>query len=126
MSLHVSPDTARKVSTPAATMVTLASPTTAPALDLAVWRTELPAGSVGPHHTIDVDQFLVVLSGAVRAEIDATSYDVRPGEGLKLPAGTVRVLSAGGTEPAVTLTVGHPDAFATVGGGDPVPVPWTA
>ena len=125
-SLHVPLEAARTVATPAATMHTLASPTTSPAMDVAVWRTELPAGSAGPRHVIDVDQLLVVLAGAVRVEVEATAYDVVAGEAVKLPAHAARVIAASGTGPATTLTVGGPNASATVGDADPVPVPWTA
>lgn len=126
MTLHVPLAAARSVSTPAATMRTLASPTTSPALDVSVWRTELPEGSAGPRHAIDGDQLLVVLSGALHIEIDDTAYDVRAGDAVKLPAGAPRSIAALGEVPATTLTVGRPGALATVGDGDPVPVPWTA
>ncbi len=126
MTLHVLLEAARSVSTPAATMLTLASPTTAPDLEVSVWRTELPEDSAGPRHAIDVDQLLVVLSGLVRVEVAGTTYDVREGDAVKLPAGAVRAIAAAGGGPATTLTVGRPGATATVGDGDPVPVPWTA
>jgi quercetin dioxygenase-like cupin family protein len=126
MTLHVPLEAARAVSTPAATMRTLASPTTAPDLDVAVWRTELPEGGAGPQHAIDGDQLVVVLRGALRVEIDGTPYDVPEGDAVKLPAGAVRAIAATGGAPATTLTVGRADARATVGDGDPVPVPWTA
>jgi quercetin dioxygenase-like cupin family protein len=126
MTLHVPLAAARSVSTPAATMRTLASPTTSPALDVSVWRTELPEGSTGPRHAIDGDQLVVVLRGALHVEVDDTAYDVRPGDAVKLPAGAVRSIAATGAGAATTLTVGRPGAFATVGDGDPVPVPWTA
>lgn len=125
MNLHVPLDTARSVSTPAATMRTLASPTTSPGLEVSVWRTELPEGSAGPRHAIDRDQLVVVLSGALRVEIDDTAYDVRAGDAVKLPAGAVRTIAASGG-PATTLSVGEPDARASVGDAEPVPVPWTA
>ena len=125
MSLQVTLDTARTVSTPAATMLTIASPTTTPDLEVAVWRTELPAGSSGPRHAIDVDQLLVVLTGSVHVDIEGTSYDVEAGDAVKLPAGAGRVISAPAGA-AATLTVGRPGARARVGDGDPVPVPWTA
>jgi len=126
MTLHVPLSEARAVATPAATMRTLASPTTAPAMDVSVWRTELAAGSVGPRHAIDRDQLLVVLDGALRVEVDDAAYDVLTGDAVKLPAGAVRTIAATDGGPATTLTVGGPGALATVGDGDPVPVPWTA
>ncbi len=126
MTLHAPLTTARTVSTPAATMLTLASPTTSPAMDVSVWRTELPQGSVGPRHAVDRDQLVVVLSGAIRVEVAGAAYDLGEGDAVKLPAGAVRTVAAVGAAAATTLTVGGPDAHATVGDGDPVPVPWTA
>ena len=126
MTLHARLDEARTVSTPAATMRTLASPTTAADLPLAVWRTDLPAATSGPAHVIDVDQFVVVLAGAIDVRIGDDSYLVGTGDGLKLPAGLARTIAAANGEPAATLTVGTPDAHATVGDNEPVPVPWTA
>ena len=126
MTLHAPLDQARTLSTAAATMRTLASPTTTAALPLAVWRNDLPADATGPEHAIDVDQFVVVLSGAIEVRVGDDSYRVVTGDGLKLPAGAVRVIAAADGAPAATLTVGTPDARATVGDGDPVPVPWTA
>lgn len=126
MSLHITLDSARTVTTPAAVMRTLVSPTTSPAMDLAVWRTDLPAGATGPRHTIDGDQCVVVVSGAVAVEIDGTAYEVGAGDAFLLPGGSVRVIAAAGAEPATTMTVGSPGAHATVGDGEPVAVPWTA
>lgn len=126
MTLHARLEEARTVGTPAATMRTLASPTTTPDLPLAVWRTDLPAGASGPEHVIDVDQFVVVLAGAVDVRVGDRSYVIGTGDGLKLPAGEVRVIAAAHGEPAATLTVGAPAARATVGDNEPVPVPWTA
>jgi quercetin dioxygenase-like cupin family protein len=126
MSLHVSLDAARTVTTPAATMRTLTSPTASPPMPVAVWRTELAAGSSGPRHVINGDHFVVVLGGTLHVEIDGRTHDVVAGDGIKLPAGCTRVIGATDDGPAVTLTVGEPDARASVGSGDPVPVPWTA
>ena len=126
MSLHVTLDAARTVTTPAATMRTLVTPSTSPGMEVAVWRTDLPAGAVGPRHAIDGDQFVVVLSGALTVEIDGTAYDVGAGDGILLPGGAQRVISTATSEGAATITVGNPGAFATVGDNAPVPVPWTA
>lgn len=125
MSLHISLDTARTVATPAATMRSLVTPSTSPAMDVAVWHTELPAGVAGPRHTIDGDQLLVVVSGTMSVDIDDTAHEVSAGDAIVLPGGAARVLAAAGGEPAATITVGHPGAQATVGDGQPVQVPWT-
>ncbi|GAB3441005.1 hypothetical protein GCM10027517_16310 [Phycicoccus ginsengisoli] len=126
MSLHISLDAARTVATAAATMRTLATPTTAPALDVAVWRTDLPAGSAGPPHVIDGDQLVVVVDGTLTVQVDDTGREVAAGDAVLLPGGSQRVLGAAGGRPATTLTVGRPNAMATVGDGEPVLVPWTA
>ncbi|HET9632711.1 MAG TPA: cupin domain-containing protein [Terrabacter sp.] len=126
MSLHIPLDTARTVTTAAATMRTLVSPSTSPAMEVAVWRTELPAGAAGPRHTIDGDQLVVVVSGTVAVDVDDTAYEVGAGDAFLLPGGSPRVLAAAGGEPATTITVGRPGARAAVGDGEPVPVPWTA
>jgi quercetin dioxygenase-like cupin family protein len=126
MSLHISLDTTRTVATAAATMRTLASPSTSPAMDVAVWRTELPVGAAGPRHTIDGDQLVVVVNGTLALEVDDTAYEVGAGDAFLLPGGSPRVIAAAGGEPATTITVGRPGARAAVGGGEPVPVPWTA
>jgi quercetin dioxygenase-like cupin family protein len=126
MSMHITLDSTRTVATAAATMRTLASPSTSPAMDVAVWRTDLPAGSTGPRHRIDGDQLVTVLSGALEVLIDDAAYQVGPGDAILLPGGATRVIAAAGEEPASTLTVGNPNALATVADGQPVPVPWTA
>ena len=125
MSLHISLDTTRTVATAAATMRTLVTPSTSPAMDMAVWRTELPAGVAGPKHTIDGDQLIVVVSGTVSVGLGDTAHEVNAGDAFLLPGGAPRVIAAAGGEPATTITVGHPGALATVGDGQPVQVPWT-
>jgi quercetin dioxygenase-like cupin family protein len=116
---------ARTVSTPAATMRTLTSPTTGPAMPTAIWRTDLAADTPGPDHAIDGDQFVVVVAGAIEVRIDGRDHRVAEGDGIKLPAGSHRVIAAADGRPASTITFGPPEARATVGEGDPVLVPWT-
>ena len=117
---------ARTVKTPAATMRTLTSPTSAPAMPVAIWRTDLPASATGPEHAIDTDQFVVVLSGTLDVRIADVDHRVAEGDGIKLPAGATRVIRSADGKPASTLTIGGADARATVGDNAPVPVPWTA
>jgi quercetin dioxygenase-like cupin family protein len=126
MNLHATLESARSVTTTAATMRTLTSPTSTPEMPIAIWRTDLPAGAVGPEHAIDTDQFVVVVDGAIDVDIDGRTYRVAEADGIKLPSGVMRVIKSADNTPASTITVGHPDAHATVGQNDPVPVPWTA
>jgi quercetin dioxygenase-like cupin family protein len=116
---------ARTLETPAAKMQTLVSPTTGPDLPFAVWWTELPEGIPGPRHSLDVDQLVVVADGSVEIEVDDVTFTLDAGDALKLHAGAARVIRAAAGA-ARTLTVGHADARARVGEGEPVAVPWTA
>jgi len=125
MNLHSLLTSARTISTPAATMRTLASPTTDVPMPVAVWRTDLPANASGPLHTIDSDQLVVVVSGALEVRVDGRDFRVEQGDALKLPGGVARVIKAAGGAPASTLTVGQPAARAQVGENAPVAVPWT-
>jgi quercetin dioxygenase-like cupin family protein len=120
---HIRLRETRVAETPAATMRTYASPTTAVGAAVAVWRTEMAAGSAGPLHTIDTDQVVVVLEGELAAEIDGRSCSVSAGDSVVLPARSQRQLTAGANG-LVTLTASTPGARARVGEGDPVPVPW--
>ena len=126
MNLLASLPAARSVTTAAATMRTLTSPTSTPQMPTAIWRTDLPAGASGPEHSIDSDQFVVVINGAIEVRIDDDDHVVGEGDGIKLPSGCTRVIKATDGAPASTITFGQPNARATVGENEPVLVPWTA
>jgi len=120
---------ARTIETPAATMRTLASPGFGPGLDpalpVSVWRTELAADTPGPEHVVDVDHFVVVIEGALEVRVDGAGHRLAAGDGLLIPAGSTRLIRAGGTG-AVTVTLGGAGGRATVGDADPVLIPWSA
>ena len=121
--MHVPLSTAPVVQTPAATMRTYATPSTTGPAPLAVWRTEMAAGTSGPVHVIDVDQVVVVIEGELRADVADRRFVVPAGDSVLLPAHAERRLAAG-TQDLVTVTASPPGASARVGDGDPVPVPW--
>lgn len=114
----------RSTETPAATMRTYTSPTTEVPSPLALWRTEMAAGTAGPVHTVDVDHVVVVLEGSLLAEVDGEQHVVAPGDALTLPAGSSRRLASGEDEPLVTLTAAQPGSAAQVAASEPVPIPW--
>jgi quercetin dioxygenase-like cupin family protein len=120
---HIQLQDARAVATPAATMRTYTSPTTPARAGLAVWRTEMAAGTSGPLHSVDVEQVVVVVGGELSAEIDGQRYDVVAGDAVLLPAGLERRLTAGEAG-LVTVTASAPGAMARAGDADPVAVPW--
>ena len=114
---------ARAIETPAAAMRTYASPSTPTRSTHAVWRTEVPADSSGPVHSVDTEHVVVVVSGELHATVDGESHTAATGDCLVLPAGSQRQLS-GGSGGAITLTSAAAGSTATVGQGQPVSVPW--
>ncbi|MGY1809296.1 cupin domain-containing protein [Blastococcus sp. SYSU D00669] len=114
---------ARVVQTPAATMRTYASPTTPRPAPVAVWRTDMAPGAAGPVHSVDVDQVVVVVEGALVAELDGAQERIATGDSVLLPAGAERRLVAGDSG-AVTVTSSVPGGKAQAAGAEPVPVPW--
>jgi quercetin dioxygenase-like cupin family protein len=56
--------------------------------DLAAWRGELPAGTVGPPHTISDEETFYVLSGRLRLTIDGESAELGVGDAAVAPAGS--------------------------------------
>lgn len=110
------------VATSNATMRTYASPTHNGAA-VAVWRTEMPAGAAGPVHTVSEDQVLVVLASQARIRLRDRVLDLVPGDGVVLPAGDERQVSALG-DGLTAIVSGLPGATARVGSGEPVPLPW--
>jgi quercetin dioxygenase-like cupin family protein len=121
--VHLRVTDARAVETPAATMRTYASPSTAVPSSLAVWRTEMAAGTAGPLHVVDVDQVVVVVAGQLHADVDGRELIIPAGDSALLPAGVERRLAAG-AEDLVTVSASQPGGTARIGAGDPVAVPW--
>ncbi len=119
-------DATRTLSTPAATMRTYASPSTDTAAAVSVWRTELAAGSSGPTHVVDTDHVVVVVEGTLLVDVDGVRGELGPGDGVVLPAGTPRTLSAGPAADVVTVTSALPGSQARVGEAEPVAVPWAS
>jgi quercetin dioxygenase-like cupin family protein len=113
----------RQVATPAATMRTYASPSGPAAASVALWRTEMTDGAVGPAHTVSDDQVLVVMEGSLHAVVGGDEFTLGPRDAVVLPAEVERQLIAG-PDGAVTLVASLPGSTARVGDGEPVPVPW--
>jgi quercetin dioxygenase-like cupin family protein len=84
----------RRTRTPGGLMTTCASPAQG-GTGLAVWRVEVPAGTEGPVHTIDVEQIWTFLDGHATVRIDGADHPVAPGDTAVLPAGAVRRVLAG-------------------------------
>ena len=123
MNTLVTLHAARTIDTPAASMSTYASPTTEPASDLSVWRTQMQPNTSGPTHTIDTDHVVVIIQGRLTALVGNAAVEANVGDCVVLPAGRVRQLSAG-PDGVVTVTAAQPGSTASAGDADPVRVPW--
>lgn len=74
----------RRVETPNAVMVTLASPTLGGASH-AMWRVTMRPGQAGPPHRCDQEQIWTVLEGGARVEVGGADREVVAGDTLVLP-----------------------------------------
>jgi quercetin dioxygenase-like cupin family protein len=92
--------------------------------DLAAWRVEIPAASVGPTHTISDEETFYVLSGRLRLTIDGESAELRAGDAAVAPAGSELAVANTADQPAhmwVTTRVG---LTAKLADGNTITPPW--
>jgi quercetin dioxygenase-like cupin family protein len=106
----------RVVTTPNASMTTLASPTQGPSDDLAMWRVEMHAGQRGPMHTFDSEQLWAAQSGTLVIDLDGRQLRLGAGDALVLAANAQRQISA--ATDATAIVCGHGRAIASVPGED--------
>ncbi|MER5726758.1 cupin domain-containing protein [Streptomyces sp. NPDC002138] len=92
--------------------------------DLAAWRAEIPAGMVGPAHTISEEETFYVLSGSLRMTIGGESAVLGAGDAAVAPAGCELSLANTADQPAhmwVTTRVG---LTAELADGSVLTPPW--
>ncbi|MFF4896069.1 cupin domain-containing protein [Streptomyces sp. NPDC001068] len=92
--------------------------------DLASWRVEIPAASVGPTHTISDEETFYVLSGGLRLTIDGESAELGAGDAAVAPAGAELAVANTSDRPAhmwVTTSVG---LTAVLADGTTIAPPW--
>jgi quercetin dioxygenase-like cupin family protein len=72
--------------------------------ELAVWRVQLPPGSKSQEHSLDREEILVVLTGALTGTIGGKTQTAGPGDAVIFPAHTPgRLGNPSDTEPAEIL-----------------------
>jgi quercetin dioxygenase-like cupin family protein len=106
----------RRVTTPNATMTTLASPTLGGSAGLSLWQVEMGAGQRGPVHVVDSEQVWTVVAGQVSITVDGAGTELGTGDTLVLPAGLPRQIDA--LRDVRLLVCGHGDATVSVPGED--------
>ncbi len=92
--------------------------------DLAAWRGEIPAGTVGPAHVISHEEAFYVLSGRLRFTIDGDVAELGAGDAAVAPAGAALAVANTTDEPAhmwVTTRVG---LSAELADGSIITPPW--
>lgn len=103
------------------TITALASPSRG-AQESIMYRIDLAAGGALPPHRHDHEEVFHLLSGSLTSVLDGTPHEVRPGDTVMIPAGTLHHGQAG--DPGAVLLVAMPvgTLFIPEGGEPLVPV----
>jgi quercetin dioxygenase-like cupin family protein len=72
--------------------------------ELCAWRSEIPAGTETPAHSISREEVFLVLTGSVRLTLDGEPHLLSPGDVAVAPAGSTLKFDTL-TESAVTIWV---------------------
>ena len=98
---------------------------------LGLFEMKVPAGAhvPPPHSHTDSEECVYVLEGLLRYSVDGNMRDLKPGDSMSTPKGSVHHFSNPGTETARALVVMTPDigveyfhdvaALISAGGGPP-------
>ncbi|MFF0725108.1 cupin domain-containing protein [Streptomyces sp. NPDC004134] len=120
----IAPATDRTVTTPNASMESLATPSQG-STALSTWRVRMDAGQAGPVHAIDREQVWMVVSGSLTVTCDGRTETASPGQAVLLPSGVLRRLGAaegaGAVEALVAMEAG---GSAVTEDGARHPLPW--
>jgi mannose-6-phosphate isomerase-like protein (cupin superfamily) len=119
---HVIASEDRTTRTPAAVMVSLATPTVS-SKEVSTWRLHLPAQQCSPEHTIDRDQVYMPLTGSFTFVGETGTVVAGPGDAIIVPGGEKRQFSAGDQD-AEALVAMLTDGAVILPDGGKMPVPW--
>jgi quercetin dioxygenase-like cupin family protein len=91
--------------------------------ELAMWTVDLPPGTPPAPHRLDREEVLYVLVGRLAVEVDGAAIDLRAGDTLAVPAGSL--LAVGGVDaPARMLACARAGLSATMADGTVLSPPW--
>lgn len=78
---------------------------------LGLFEMKVPAGAAvpPPHSHINNEECVYVLEGVLRYTVDAETRDLKPGDWMSTPRGSVHHFSNPGAEPVRTLVMMTPD-----------------
>ncbi|MFF2557485.1 cupin domain-containing protein [Nocardia sp. NPDC058058] len=95
-------------------------------VDLAVWRVDMPPGSVGKEHTLDREEVFIVETGRLAVTLNGSGFLVDAGGAVIVPPHTPFCASNGSdTEPATLIGCAPAGITATLDALTVTP-PWTA
>ena len=100
-----------------------ASPAAGTSQQIAAWRCEFSAGSIGVPHRPSRDEVLLVLTGSISVRLDGEGSEVHPGGVVCVPAGAVFQVDAG-PEGATAWVTTTPGLEATLPDGTTMSPPW--
>lgn len=121
---HLTAGTARTFAMHGVTFTSFAAGASG-ATSLAAWRADFAPGTPGRTHTMDREEILYIVDGALAVEIDDERFTARPGDAVLVPAGAAFRISNDGDEKArawVTTTLGMTARMD--GSGDRITPPW--
>ncbi|GAB17630.1 hypothetical protein GOEFS_036_00690 [Gordonia effusa NBRC 100432] len=118
----VAADSHRSVTTPNATMTTLASPTLGEA-SASLWRVEMEPGAQGPEHAFVGEVLWTITEGTATLILAGVESEVRAGDTAVLPADVPRTWIAGADGFIALVTTSAPGGVWRDGDPDTVAVP---
>lgn len=92
--------------------------------ELCAWRTELPAGTRAPAHTVDREEVVHLLQGELTVTLDGHPERVAAGDTVIVNAGTAFGIENPGAETAVAWVTTSVGLTAELADGTVITPPW--
>ncbi|WP_329340884.1 cupin domain-containing protein [Streptomyces sp. NBC_00663] len=106
-----------------ARFVSYATPLTG-SKELCAWRGEIPAGTKAPAHTVNREEILHLLAGALLITLDGDTHRLTPGDTVIVNPGATLSVENPTDETAVTWVTTSIGLSATMADGTVITPPW--
>ncbi|MEU7474151.1 cupin domain-containing protein [Streptomyces sp. NPDC044984] len=93
--------------------------------ELCAWRSEIPAGTRAPAHTVSREEIFHLLAGELLITLDGTTHRVNAGDTVIVRPGATLTLENPAAETAVSWVTTSHGLEATLADGTRVVPPWT-
>ncbi len=95
------------------------------ARETCVWHVRLQPNTPAAEHSLDREEIIVAIAGRAVAQLDGEQHEVKPGDGLVVPAHQDFSLANPYDEPFEAIAVLPVGGRALMAGGEPFLPPWT-